>query len=443
MSKKTIRPDRQITPLMLSTLSSCRHRYEIEYERGLRRQGAGRYSWPPRLKDLLKELFLARDVAIAEWDHGVDWGRLVSGVKYHWERLHLERKMPHWVDPSEAVKTIKAITDEAEKIFDHYHEIHGQGFAEHRIRRDKKGAIIGRMVTFKPPIPMDRDGSYRVRSRYNLSVRLDKVVNIHGVPWVVIRHLTSNRDREAVLAELKLRIDWRVRAWAATEEIGCGVGGVLFDVIRTKPPSRPSSVKCRKCQGTGGVVTNVAVPVNDEDGKPTGRKLEPRHDECAACAGTGVGGISKQACDTTGTIWKDTLMRYPHLLTEQHAAIHKDTVLRLKERGETFSYRILHKVSKDALVDWMFDTYGALKELDSARCSGRWPRNTGACVGRAGQCPYRSFCAASDQERDSYLFDRISDPYPGEQTPVSAAALALGEYRASQADPSSEDGEKS
>jgi len=418
------RPYRRLTPRMLSTLASCRARFKTEHEDNLRRRSGGSYPWPPRLKDLLRELFWARDEAMCEWGDCDSWDRLVEVIIYHWEML-ARSYAPARIDSDELVKTIKATAEEARQIVNHYQNVHHGGFSEPRVWRDKRGPVVRRMVEFKPPVPCDRDGSYMVRSRHSVAICLDKVVSIHGVPWVVVRYLTSDRDREQVVADLKRRMDWRGHAWAAAEEIGCGVAGVLFDVIRTKPPSRPATVKCKSCRGTGRSEEWKSYP----GGIPEGQTPERIGIDCPNCAGTGVGGISKQACDTTAEVWKDTLMSHQHLLTEKHAAIHKDAILRLVERGETFAYRAHQKVPREALVEWMFDTYGLIKELDGARRHGRWPRNTSACLGRAGACPYRASCGAVGREREEFVFDKVEDLYPGEHREPSAAVLGMEQYR--------------
>ena len=408
----TERPLRRLTPRMMATVASCRARYKYEFEDGLRRRSGGSFPWPPRLKDLLREVFWARDEAMAEWGDSDSWDALLSAVLEEWAKLVRDRA-PANIDRARLDTSITSTALEARAIANHYQNVHHGGFSDPQIWRDKHGPVVRRMVEFKPPIPLDRDGSYRVRSRYSLAITLDKVVSIHGVPWLVVRHFTSDRDRESVLADLKQRMDWRGHAWGAAEAIGCGVAGILFDVIRTKPPSRPGTVQCRHCKGSGESVDPVTTAKA----------------ECAQCAGTGVGGLSKQACDTTTEVWKDTLMRYPHLLTDEHAAIHRDAVLRLRERGETFAYRALVKVPREALVEWMFDTYATIKELDAARRHGRWPRNTAACLGRAGACPYRAPCSAVGQERDTFLFDKVDEAFPGEHREPSAAALGLERYR--------------
>jgi hypothetical protein len=168
----------------------------------------------------------------------------------------------------------------------------------------------------------------------------------------------------------------------------------IVDVVRVKAPSIPDTVQCRKCRGDGKV--GVGTP----EEKP-----------CAECGGTGVGGMSKRACDTTVSVWMETASTVGLDATAE-AARCPEVIEKIRSRGETFAYRMEVEVAVAELKEWATDAVAiaAMSEVHATR--KHWPRNPDACVGRSGPCPYRRVCS-HQADVDVAWFTSSVEPFPG------------------------------
>ena len=410
-------PERRYTTRMLATFA-CQRKYEIEHERGWRRAGRGRPPHPPTLKKLLAEMMRCRDHLLAK-SQTQDFPMFLQSLCAEWNTAMWEAAgNPRSYD----AEAIRQIAEEAVGIMEHYHQIHTDDRPQ-PFMRVKAGLVsppgASRRATREIPF-VDRLVEVRLPNAKGKPSMNRLVVHIDGVldgqhPTLLVHHYTSNRDPEDVRSELLLRQDILAQAWAVEQILGKPVQSVMWDVVRTKVPSTPKLVKCRRCKGTG------KVPTTERDGilHPAG--------PCSVCQSSGIGGLSKSPCDTTVSVWEQTVERFPHLDLEQQREIHGELLRTLDARGQTFAYRVYAKqIPAGATSQWALDASETVRQILTCRKRKLWPRNPGVCVGRAGPCPYREPCLDFGQHgEDRAWYGPAVDPYPGEWFGKSAARKVM------------------
>jgi len=230
-----------------------------------------------------------------------------------------------------------------------------------------------------------REAGWRRATPWQYRTVLDSAVWINGEPWLVVRRFTGGSDVAEIRDGLGYRFDDLGQLWAFSKLIDATPRGILYDVIRRSAPSEPKTIKCRKCNGSG--------------------TMDPATGEvCPACDGTGVGGISKAACDTDLSTWWEVARRYPHLDTDALKDEHAEQLQRIRSRGDSFSFRVARAVDPEEIVEWRREAYEVAKEIERCERSGSWRRNHLACKAPGRRCPFRSICA----KHDVTLSDRLS-----------------------------------
>jgi hypothetical protein len=373
---------------MLGVAASCRHRFNIEYVNDYRLANRSRW-FPPRVKSLLAEVLYARDLALALNKEPGEVDGIVARAAEKWSR---DTRAASTHDEDLAA-TMRAIEDDVAGILVHYEDAHAS--VAHAIKRKGK-PVVRRIVEHRlPTFERKKIGG---PSKYTVAHLLDRLtVNEDGEPMLVVRHLTSNADPLDVRTELGHRLDIPGLCWAASKLNRKPVRVVEFDFVRTKPPSIPNTTKCRHCKD-GYCLTE------DDSG------LKVRK-PCPTCNGTGVGGMSVAACDTTWAIWNSKLEQYKHLDHDKQREAARSLLNRLAKRGESFAYRVRRFVTDEQIDSWLADTYETIREIETARRRGTWPRNPRACAARGSVCPYRRVCAGT--LRDEAVYEIADDPYPG------------------------------
>lgn len=392
--KETGRPAGRMTGRMLATLAKCPRRYQIEYVNNYRLKGRRPAPWPPSVKALLRDALRERDVAEAR---GVSPLRVraaseaILGV--YQEEM---RRLIGSVSPDEAARLeeeIAAAADEARRVVAHYDytQSHDINFRPLEFMRDPSGVPI-----------VDRIVEHKLLSSelYTYAERVDGIVTDGNTPAALIRRFTSNPDPNEVKEELGLDLTVIGELWAASHILGDPVTLAVVDVVRTKAPSIPETIQCRKCRGDG------KVKLKGEDGT-VGEELVA----CDACRGSGIGGMSKRACDTTVEIWKASAKKFG-LDPEAESNRCLDVIAKLQRRAESFAYRILVQVQTADLKAWALDAQTIAGFASYHAANGYWPRNPGACVGRSGPCPYRRACNNQDSQ-DVACFAPSFEPFPG------------------------------
>jgi len=412
MSEETQRPVRRLTRRMYETFALCERRYWIEYERDFRRD-VQFDPWPPSKKSVLGMLLTRRDVHMSV---GGDLARLPelfsSYLKSDLLPFWHQRTMEAGMDPNGFMDDLGRLAREYElnRILAHYCKTHSGDGPKLWLKGKTKRPIIDTMHESKPPIVCECSGAgcekcngtgFRRRSRWSYAAKLDGVVSIEGEPWVLVRKFTSTVDPEEMRKELDLRLDWIGHVWLASELIGQTVKGILFDIVRTKPPSLPATVKCTSCKGVG------TVPVNKDGTEEVA--------DCPECVGSGVGGMSKAGCDTTEELWlREAQLQLTPAQLQEVPTKHSELLDKLRERGESFAYRHPVPVSKFAVQEWLRDFYHTTRELDMAKRENRWPRNPASCLCKGSKCPYRRPCRNDEDEKEAWYSKKV-EMYPGEE----------------------------
>lgn len=372
------------TSLTLATLAKCPRRYEIEYVNNYRLNNRRPAPWPPSLKQLLRDALRERDIAQVRGYTPLRARAIAEAIVnvYAEEMLSLVGN----VSPQERERheeEIREIGEEARRIILHYDDAH----------RDSKALTLLAVdqVVEKNPLG-GADLTY--------AERIDGLVDLGGRKTALVRHFTANADREDVQAELVMSLALRGQLWAASAYSGETISSALVDVVRTKAPSEPETIQCKKCRGDG------KVKLKGEDGT-AGEELIG----CDACSGTGVGGLSKRPCDTTLKTWKDAVARHGLDIAAETTRC-SEIVSRLERRGENFAYRLVIDLDKTAIKDWAKDVVALASLVGFYSSAGYWPKNPAACVGRSGPCPYRKACNHHG-DVDVAWFTKTDEPYPG------------------------------
>jgi len=177
-------------------------------------------------------------------------------------------------------------------------------------------------------------------------------------------------------------VPWYGLVWAAEQLARRPVDRVIQDIVRTKAPSIPAPIKCRSCGGTGLV-----------DVKADPMPIQTTHvgsDTCPMCDGTGVGGISRAACDTEAWVLEREITRHPHLIDER--ARHMETLSRLYATQHKFVQRREILIPPGRVDRWLRATAEAVREITARRKEGYWPERQSPCEVRGVTCPYLPVC---------------------------------------------------
>lgn len=391
----TARPANRRTALMLATLAKCPRRYEIEYVNNYRLKGRRPGPWPPSVKSLLREALRERDFAATR---GVGALRVraaseaIMSVYADELRSVLGRVPAH--EAADFETEIARVVDESRRIMRHYEEAHRAD--QLVIAVDKAGApLVGRVVEHK-----------LLATEMTFAEHVDAIVTIPARKQpadstgeetelaVLVRRFTSNANPDDVRADLAHDLALRGQMWAASHLVGDPVTIAVVDVIRTKAPSPPDTIQCRKCRGDGRVGAGT-----------------PEEKPCPECGGHGVGGMSKRACDTTLSVWWDAATA-AGLDANAEAARCADVLEKIQARGETFAYRVEVEVAVAELKEWATDAVAMATMTEVHATRKHWPRNPDACMGRSGPCPYRKVCGHQG-DADVAWFAQSVEPYPG------------------------------
>lgn len=377
------RPEGRHTPRMISTLATCARRYQIEYIDNCRPKGRRPSPWPPKLKPILRDALRDRDYAEVR---GLNPLRIRAAAEavimaYRDELIEAIGN----VDRNEYERWLGVIADleeSARGILSHYEETIGAG--RFNFMLDKNGRPL-----------VDRVIEEHLDETFTYADRIDGVLDRGELPpAVLVRRFTSNQDPQAVANDLQLDLRLMGSMWIASRAAGVKITSAVVEVIRTKAPSTPETIQCRKCKGSG------FISDDKEDRK-----------ECPSCGGSGVGEMSKRACDTTFEEWHRAVVRAGLEIKAEEERC-SDTLRRLVEKGETFAYRIIVDASEGAIHYWKRDT-GELLDLSTYFASrNAWPRNANACVGRSAPCPYRKPCSYHG-DTDVAWFTKQIEPFPG------------------------------
>lgn len=387
------RPKTRYTQRMLDS-ASCRHRYELEFVKNLRRRESEKW-FPPKLKDLVSELLFARDYAIARGFKGGEVNNLVNRMERKWwETVRANRyaKQEHIEDAREFIET-------ARRIVDHYSDSQKIDIIAKYVKR-KKSPIVRMIIEHR--LPTFEKKKIGGPSKYTFASSIDRVFREGDEYKLLVHHLTSSVDPAEVRYELARRIDIYGTVWNAEKFLKKKISTIVFDVVRTKPPAIPTLINCKKCKGSGSI--------KQDDGY---------HIECPKCAGMGIAYVSTRRCDTTAEIWIGQYQQYAYkgeASTAKYKEQAEELIGHLAGRGNTFSYRVEMAVSRETIDMWLADTYEQIRELAAAARRGTYPRNTSQCGSTHAACPYRTQCAGLNDKNSEVFFRLVEEAYPGLKT---------------------------
>lgn len=390
------RPLTRFTQRMLDS-ASCRQRYNLEFVKNFRHKEYDKF-FPPKLKDLLSELLFARDYAIARGFERAEVSDLVNRMERKWLseiRSNKGVKQEHIEDAREFV-------DIARKIVDHYSESQRIDLIAKYVK--KKNQPIVRVVT-EHRLPTFEKKKLGGPSKYTFASLIDRVFHDENGYSLMVRHFTSNANPDDVKWELDRRLDVYGTVWNAEKLLKKKISKIVFDVVRTRPPSMPLLINCKTCNGSG-----------EKEAKDGKIKIQTI---CDNCAGTGVSRVSAKRCDTTVELWLREYSKYTRrkgilsLKTEKYKDQVTELIGHLAAKGNTFSYRIEVGVVREAIDTWLASTYEQIRELEAVVKRGTYPMNTGQCGRNNDQCPYRTACSIVKQKSDGVFFKLVDEEYPG------------------------------
>jgi hypothetical protein len=197
-------------------------------------------------------------------------------------------------------------------------------------------------------VPILVEASFELKlphSRTKFCGRIDEIARLGDEYYIVERKTTGARRACDYMAEVRFAAQPIDYVWAG-RQLGYPVRGVIYDVVRSKVPSRPKILK--------------------------------------------DGSISASACDTTleifeSTLRENSLQRGDYL--ETLAALERD-----KKDGVWF-YRSVWGVTDAEIEEALED------KVQIAKSYGKAPytRNVGACNVQSRKCPYQSLCARAHE----------------------------------------------
>lgn len=376
------------TPRTLAALASCPRRFQIEYLDNYRLKGRRPEPWPPSIKVVLRDALRERDVAAVRGLSRLrtDAASYAVILAYRKELTRLIGDLP----PREAQRytgEIAAMSDEAMRVLEHYDEEHPEPL---RFVCDEHGHHF-----------VDKLVDIELANKKVLTNRVDGIIARENLPpAVLVRHFTSHTDPQEVIRDLEVDLRLIAAMHAASHLLGSSVTSAVVDVVRTKAPSIPETIQCRKCGGQGGHEKGK----QEEDGTWTATT-------CEACRGTGIGGMSRKPCDTTLKTWQRTVAAHGLDPAAENERC-REIVERLGTRSDSFAYRVVVDAAKEAVASWVLDVTEISRLEDYYLKRQLWPRNAAACMGRSGPCPYRKVCSHHGDD-DVAWFTRVDEPYPG------------------------------
>jgi hypothetical protein len=359
-----------LTPRALEVLATCPARFSLEYVRGLRRVGARRACDSDSRRVALLNALCAR---LAGHNPIAD--------------------LAAWAIRSEALASDQAA---CEAVLKHHAKVHPP--EDDRKWYDSvpsKRGSLGMDLWVTHPLP-----SKILGQRMALRVHVPLLFQEADGLTVVLPHVTSNAERQEVVDDRRRAIGSMPIIWAAQKWARKPVRTILWDIVRSSPPREPATLKCTTCKGTGRTKAD-----------PSLMELGATTMGCAACAGTGVGGISAAACDTTYEVWVRAVTNWPHLTLTRESERALDLVQRLRARGDTFAYRVGAHVQNGAVDRWLRELRGLFRATGVWLRTDNWPRNPAACLGRSGPCPYRDNCCGTAADPGApYFIKTDGDP---------------------------------
>jgi len=198
--------------------------------------------------------------------------------------------------------------------------------------------------------------------------------------------------------------------WLKEQGVDSTADGIIYDVVRKKVPSVPKMTQCRTCKSTG----EMDKPTLERYAKRMKKKNpakalfaegqlqsmgESDSAPCPECEGTGVGGISRAACDTTVDVFRATVEKYPHIKEAEYL----ETLLKLEQVGDVrFMNREEFFVERKKQYEWMLDAYFKAREIDTMRY---WYRNESACD-RPFPCAFSRLCIDGGEGAMDYYWTR-------------------------------------
>ena len=215
--------------------------------------------------------------------------------------------------------------------------------------------VVAREKPFSFPLPTPKGN----RSGFLFAGTIDLLVRENG-RLKLIDWKTTAMTREQYETAHTYDTQRMGYAYAVEKLFGEPLYGMEYRVVRKAIPQTPKTTQHPKCKGAG----------------------------CDACQGTGVGGISKAACDTTPEQYENLLRAYPW--------IDRADVQPLIDVAATrsWAWSKWQPILDGDWQPWVEETYELACAMREAVAKNRFPRNREAChrMGRA-KCPYTNLCA--------------------------------------------------
>ncbi len=384
-----------LTPRALEVLATCPARFDLEYVRGLRRLGARPASANDSRGAGIAAAIGARWSALLQRSWWLPEVRDSLNAADHAAR-DAERALRDWAGRSNAAP---ADVELCRAVLAHYATQHpieeDAARAQRAVRRRARPAAsptIAANAAIEAALPYRFLGEpVRLRVRVPLLHATSK-----DTADLFVTYTTGTSYRGEVTEDRRLDMRVLASAWAAARWSRRAVDTVIFDVVRTTPPREPATLRCGACKGTGALLRVVL------DTPPGAR--------CPDCAGTGVGGISRAACDTTIEVWERAVLKHPHLNMAAERVPASELLNKLQARGDTFAYRVSTGIRPADLAGWLADVRVLFIAAKAWARRGRWPRNPAACIGVRGYCPYRDYCRGTSQDDETPYFQKLADP---------------------------------
>lgn len=389
------RPPGRFTQRMLDT-AGCRHRFGIEYVNNFRLSDHEKWL-PARLKDLVSELLFVRDWSVAKGNDEDKTKLLMSKMERKWWDVVVTNRNA----TADQIEEANRIREEARSIANHYSESQRIDLVQKVLQ--KKGKPVVRFI-FESRLPSFEKKKKGGLSKYSFAGLIHKAIRDDGENKLFIRHMTSTTDPSEVRKEVERQIDIYGSVWIAEKFFKRKMDKIIIDIVRLKSPAIPTLNKCKKCKGVGKKEKEVS-----------GNKVLV---DCESCSGDGIGAVSVKRCDTTMEIWARLYHQYKGRMDSAHYRQQaEDLIGELYARGNTFSYRIEMPVDRAMIDQWLSDTFEQIREIESAKKRGVFPRNSSQCGTGHTSCPYRTICSGAIAKRQSEVFYKLNEEdYPGIDT---------------------------
>lgn len=263
---------------------------------------------------------------------------------------------------------------------------------------------------------------WRVNPLYANTGKVDLALKVRATGQVLVDDFKTTSDASAR--------DWqdKVRTYGNGARVGYvyalgdwfvkGVAGIRYDVLRLKAPATPATTQCRSCKGTG--VRVVSEFVKDANGKRVklddGTFDKTFHDEpCEACNRTGIGGVSKVACDTTAAVFRAEVERVAAANPNADLTEAQEQLRRLEREGDRFVHRFTSAVTRTEILRWADDQNEMVARMTDAynryNRGRRLVRNLMACSMGGMTCPFAGVCEHDAWEGNPSYEQHPSDPF--------------------------------